>query len=38
MYEVKRGIGYASLINLEDFIVKKKNIVQYIFFKSVSIL
>lgn len=38
MYEVNRGTGYASLINSEDFIAKKKNTAQYTFSKSVSIL
>lgn len=38
MYEVKRGTGYASLINSEEFIAIKKNTALYTFSKSVSIL
>lgn len=32
MYEVKRGTGYASLINSEEFIAIKKNTALYTYF------
>lgn len=37
MYEVNRGTGYASLINSEDFIAKKKKIQHSIHFPKVLV-